>query len=313
LGNAQLTGINLSGAEFGSTHLPGRLNKDYVYPTREDLVYFHGLGMRLVRLPFRWERIQHQPNGPLDAAELSELHRVVAWARELDMCVLLDLHNFGTYQGQVLGSDALPASALTEVWLRLLREFPDPNTSAFGLMNEPAALSPSAWIKTAQDTVTALRHAGASNLLVVASGRWSGAHEWSTSFNGVSSADAFKRFQDPLNRFAIELHQYADSNFSGTGTSCISGARLRDVLGHVTDWAKREKKQLLLGEFGVSGSPDCLDALTAILESLQDSHVWLGWAYWSSGRWWGSYPFSVQPGLGPEAPQLTVMRNFLHG
>jgi endoglucanase len=311
LDQKQLLGVNLSGAEFGQGPLPGVLNKDYIYPSRKDLGYFHTLGMNVVRVPFRWERIQRKINEPLDPSELEQLRQVVFWAQNMNMCVILDLHNFGTYQGRVLGSADLPTSAFIDVWLRLHKAFDNPDETAFGLMNEPAAITVPQWITIAQKTVLALREDGARNLLIIGSGRWSGAHEWATVFDGVSAANGFRNFRDPMNNFAIELHQYADANYSGTGTTCIDPDRLRNIMTRVATWAKQEKKRVYLGEFGVGPSNECLAALKTIVESMQDADAWLGWTYWSAGPWWGNYAFSIQPGSGIEAPQLTVLRNFL--
>ena len=307
----RLLGVNLSGAEFAHERLPGVVNKDYVYPTHKDLVYFRGLGMNMVRVPFRWERIQRQANAPLDSSELEQLRRVVTWAKELNLCVLLDLHNYGSFNGRVVGSAELPAAAFIDVWLRLHQAFDDPSATAFGLMNEPAEMSVPQWMKIAQQTVLALRKAGARNLLLVGSGRWSGAHEWEKTYDGVSAANEFRKFTDPLNNFAIELHQYADPNYSGTGTACIDATRIRDIMAQVTTWSKQEKKRFFLGEFGVAASAECLATLRTLVESMQDGEAWLGWTYWTAGPWWGSYPFSIEPGEGPEAPQLSVLRSFL--
>ncbi|MBC7917467.1 MAG: glycoside hydrolase family 5 protein [Rhodoferax sp.] len=307
----RLLGVNLSGAEFGQKHLPGVLNKDYVYPALADLSYFQRQGMNLVRLPFRWERVQRQLYGPLDATELVQLRTVIAWAEQANVCVLLDLHNFGTYHGKALGSSELPVPALIDVWKRLHQEFPDTRWVAYGLMNEPSALPVRQWMALAQETVLALRKAGVKNLLMVASGRWSGAHEWEKAFDGVSAAIAFAAFKDPLNNFAIELHQYADSNFSGMQKTCVDARRLRDVMDRVTRWALREKKRLFLGEFGVPNSPECLAALAAMLDGTQNADAWMGWAYWSAGAWWGNYPLSIQPGTVPAPAQLQVLRSYL--
>jgi endoglucanase len=309
----RLVGVNLSGAEFGHDRLPGQLNKDYVYPSRKDLAYFRGLKMNVIRVPFRWERLQRQVNAALDPSELAQLRQVVAWATELDLCVLLDLHNFGAYHGRILGTTALPASAFADVWLRLSKEFDQPDQVAFGLMNEPASQPVAQWMAIAQQTVLALREAGAKNLLLVSSGRWSGAHEWATKFDGASAATGFRNFRDPLNNFAFEVHQYADADYSGTGSTCIDPARLSALMASITAWAKQEKKRLFLGEFGVASSSECLAALKTLLESVQDADAWLGWAYWSAGPWWGNYPFSIQPGDGEAAPQTNVLRAFLPG
>lgn len=307
----RLLGVNLSGGEFGHDHLPGVLNKDYIYPSRKDLAYFKTQGMNIVRVPFLWERIQREPNGPLEATEVEQLRRVVKWAQDMDVCVLLDMHNYGGYQGRVLGSANLPASAFIDVWLRLHEAFDNPQETAFGLMNEPSALPVTQWMQIAQQTVLALRQAGTRNLLLVPSGRWSGAHEWEKSFDGMSAANGFRDFHDPMNNFAIELHQYADTNYSGQSSKCIDAARLREIMFRVTTWAKQEKKRFFLGEFGVAPSTDCLTLLKTMLDSMQDSDAWLGWTYWAAGPWWGEYPFSIQPKEDQARAQMSIIRLFL--
>lgn len=311
LDQKRLLGVNLSGAEFGHERLPGVLNKDYTYPSRKDLVYFRDMKMNAIRLPFRWERIQRKLGGPLDLTELLELRRTVGWAKQLNLCVVLDLHNFGTYHGRALGTPSLPASAFVDVWLRLHQAFGNPDETAFGLMNEPAEMPVSQWMTIAQQTVLALRGAGARHLLLVGSGRWSGAHEFAKEFDGVSGAAGFRTFKDPLNNFAIELHQYADADYSGTSNQCIAAARLKGILDNVTAWAKQEKKRFFLGEFGVANSAECLVALRAVLHSTQNQDTWLGWAYWSAGPWWGDYPLSIQPNDANEPAQTRVLREFL--
>jgi endoglucanase len=77
-------------------------------------------------------------------------------------------------------------------------------------------------------------------------------------------------------------------------------------------WSQTNHVRLFMGEFGVGNSPACLAALRALLQPMQDSQVWLGWSYWSAGARWGPYPFSIQPGNGPEAAQLTLLREFLN-
>jgi endoglucanase len=267
--------------------------------------------MNLIRLPFRWERVQHSLKAPLDTAEVAQITRVLGWARELDLCVLLDLHNYGSYHAQRIGSVAVEASAFEDVWLRLAEAFPDANTTALGLMNEPAALAVPQWMALAQSTVLALRKSGSSHWLMVGSGRWSGAHEWTSRYDGVTAAEAFARFSDPLHRLAVELHQYADSNSSGTGTDCVAPERLTHMMQVLAQWSQTTHVRFFMGEFGTGNSAACLADLRALLQPMQDSHVWLGWSYWSAGARWGTYPFSIQPGKGPEAAQLTLLRTFL--
>jgi endoglucanase len=311
LDQQRLLGVNLAGAEFNSKTLPGLLYKDYIYPSRQDLAYFKSTGMNLVRVPFRWERLQHEINSQLSTTDVTQLQQVVAWGRELDICILLDMHNYGSYFGQPIGSDAVPTSAFIDVWLRLHLEFNDPVIAAFGLMNEPAAIKVPQWMEIAQATVLALRRAGAKNLLMVPSGRWSGAHEWAKTIDGTSADKAFREFRDPLDNFVIELHQYADANHSGMGSRCIPSERMRALMAPVTIWGLREKKRFFLGEFGTNASPECLATLRTELEAMQDGHAWLGWSYWAAGPWWRDYPLSIAPKNQQEAPQMKVLREFL--
>jgi endoglucanase len=313
LGDKPLRGVNMAGAEFNPTRLPGKLFKDYTYPSAADLRHFAEMGANTVRLPFRWERVQRTPGGPLDAGEVGELTKVVATARELGVCVILDAHNFGTYARQPIGSPEIPLGAFSDFWLRMREAFPDPEHVAFGLMNEPAKAARADWARAAQDVLTALREAGAKHLVLVSGAGWSGAHDWSAKHSGLSNADAFAGLKDPLGRSAIEVHQYADRNHSGTRRECFEPQRMTAIMKRVTDWAVANQQRLFLGEFGVAPDPECLDTLKAQLEAARDA-PWVGWTYWAAGAWWGpSYPFGIHPIAGLDRPQLAVLREAWRG
>lgn len=119
-------GINLAGAEFGE-RMPGVFGEDYMYPTAGDLDYFKAKGLTLVRLPFKWERIQPVLGADLDHAELERMKKVVLMAQERNIWVLLDMHNYcrrkekGEYL--IIGSEKLPALTVADAWRRLATEF----------------------------------------------------------------------------------------------------------------------------------------------------------------------------------------------
>jgi endoglucanase len=64
-------GVNLAGAEFGQTSLPGIYNTHYTYPTQGEVDYFNSKGMNAIRLPFRWERLQQSANAGFNTAEFN--------------------------------------------------------------------------------------------------------------------------------------------------------------------------------------------------------------------------------------------------
>jgi endoglucanase len=68
-GNGKLpfTGVNLAGAEFGK--IPGRHATDYAYPSSALIDYYAQLGFNLIRVPFRWERLQPRLGAPLAGDE----------------------------------------------------------------------------------------------------------------------------------------------------------------------------------------------------------------------------------------------------
>src|SRR5690554_95815 len=100
LGEAPLRGVNLSGAEFNSRELPGEMFRDYTYPSADDYEYFAEKGANLIRLPIRWERIQHSLRGELDGSELAQIRKSVDLARANGQCLLLDLHNYAAWHGE---------------------------------------------------------------------------------------------------------------------------------------------------------------------------------------------------------------------
>jgi endoglucanase len=308
LGDKPLRGVNMAGAEFNTGKMPGAIFKDYTYPAEDDLRYFKDQGANAIRLPFRWERMQRTLNGPLEGSELKEMKKAADVAQRLDLCLILDAHNYGTYASQPIGSAEVPAAAFSDFWVKMNEAFPKPDNIAFDLMNEPAKAPRRAWAQAAKDTVAALRSAGSKHLILVSGAGWSGAHDWMKGHEGLSNADAFADLRDPLKRTWIEVHQYADHDSSGTHTDCNTPDRMRATLDAVTRWAKDNDQKLFLGEFGVGSSPACLETLRAEIE-IAGAAPWAGWTYWAAGRWWGqSYPFNVHPKEGLTREQLPVLK-----
>ncbi|GAA4492438.1 glycoside hydrolase family 5 protein [Pseudaeromonas paramecii] len=301
-------GVNLAGAEFNASKLPGKLYFDFVYPSTTDLEYYAQKGFRLIRLPITWERYQPTPYGALDSTNLAQFQRVLSFAADNDICLWLDLHNFGKYQGVSLEKTADASAKLQDFWQQIVSAAGDKqNYLALGLMNEPAALSRTNWFHIAQKAVLALRRAEITNLMIVSGGTWSGVHSWfSSSATDPSNAELFAGFQDPLNNMALDVHQYADSNYSGTKVDCISSSRMDDFLSKIASWASQNDKQLLMGEFGVAAQTDCLSVMEGMLTSMK-AEPWRGWTYWAGGPWWGTYPFSIQPSNGEDKPQMLVI------
>ena len=143
---------------------------DYLYPKFEDLYYFKAKGVRLLRIPFRAPRLQHEVGGELDydadKSDIKALAAVVKEAERLGMWVMLDMHDYCErnidgvlYEYGVAGRKVWNSSknswgdweAMSEViltkehfadlWKKIATEFKDyTNIWGYDLMNEPKGI-----------------------------------------------------------------------------------------------------------------------------------------------------------------------------
>lgn len=185
----------------------------------------------LVRIPFRWERIQPQLGRNLDSRELGRLKAVVDRARRSradspqKMKVILDLHNFGAYyeapNSRTNGRrrdfrERNFGRYLVDVWQRLSSEFRAVPDVYYGLMCEPvdaqtgvtSSAATRAWELASQQIVDKIRSAGDNKLIIVSGYYWSGVKNW-------NSQHLRGWITDRQNNFLYEAHHYWDSDSSG--------------------------------------------------------------------------------------------------
>jgi len=310
-------GVNLSVAEFGKG---SKLGTNFVYPNEQEFAYFQGKGFKIVRIPFKWERIQPHLLGDLDPQNLKELDRCVSQANRHGLVVLLDVHNYGgrgvNGKNLMIGIDPeLTSEQFNDLWVKLATHFKDSPLVWFGLMNEPHKQNAQQTAAIMQSALNAIRGAGVKNRILVPGTAWSGAHSWVKSGNGA----AYENFKDPENNFAFEAHQYLDKDNSGTHPQAVIGAGASRLV-EFTGWAKQHNFKAFLGEFGWDGNPSDAqaaiegDALLSYMD--QDKDVWIGYTYWAAGPWWKNYMYSVEPtGLKEGAPvdrnQISILTKHL--
>lgn len=308
-------GINLAGAEFGDK-LPGVFGIDYIYPSPGELDYFRARGRTLIRLPFKWERIQHSLYAPLDKDELMRIRGVLHAAAERKMDVILDVHNYGRYQiggeeDQVIGSERVPDAAFADLWGKLAHAVTDESSVyAFGLMNEPHDMGdPQRWPRAAQAAVDAIRRVDTRTIILVPGDHWSGARGWRDSTN----KDIHLKVRDPHNNLMFEAHCYFDKDGSGTyqGNGDAAGVTPDTGVEYVrsfVEWCRENRLRGFIGEYGVPDTDSrwvvTMDRFLAYLKANGISS-----SYWAAGPWWGDYSMSIEPeGLEPQAPEAAIDR-----
>jgi endoglucanase len=322
-------GVNLSGAEFGSK-LPGTFNTDFFYPTTAEVDYYQGRGMNIIRLPFRWERLQRTNLVALDTAELGRLTAFVSYATSNGMYVILDPHNYERYyppsvnnssSTQIIGGAQVPDSWFTDFWSRVATVFQTNNHVIFGLMNEPNTMPEAQMVTSENAAIAAIRATGATNLIFVPGNRWTGAWTWlNADGNGAANSVAMLGIVDPGSNYVFEVHQYLDSDGSGTKTNIVSADIGWQRLTNFTAWARANNVKGFLGEYAVPGAAIVAtgiggSALTNMLSYIQtNSDVWLGWTYWGGGPRWGSTPlFPIDPlniSNPIDRPVMPIIKNF---
>ncbi|MFT2008287.1 cellulase family glycosylhydrolase [Pontibacter sp. 13R65] len=306
-------GVNLSGAEFGS-NIPGVFNTDYTYPNATELTYFKSKGLNLVRMPFKWERIQPELGGALDPAELARIRAFIKAARERNMWILLDMHNYGrkVVNGveYIIGDPALSITSVADVWEKLAQEFKaDENIWGYGIMNEPHdMLASTPWVTIAQAIINKIRETDSETTIVVGGDSWSSPVRW------PAASDNLKNLVDPSDNLIFEAHVYFDDDASGKYDQAYDGEQANPTIGITRSapfvkWLRDNGLKGFMGEYGVpDDDPRWLVALDNMLEYLRNNCI--NGTYWSAGPWWHTYRLAVEPIGGVDRPQMAVLEKY---
>jgi endoglucanase len=316
-------GVNLAGAEFGEDSMPGTFGTHYIYPNEEELDYYQSKNLKLIRLPFRWERIQQTLSGNLDTDELNRLKDFVQLATTRNMYVLLDLHNSARYllggEEFIIGTEDVSNNDIKDLWTRLANEFKDEtNIWGYGIMNEPHDMFDNThWFDIAQEIIDGIRTVDTQTTIVVGGDRWSSAEFW------VEYSDNLKDLVDPSNKMIYEAHVYFDDDASGQYLMSYDdeGATPNTGVNRVqpfVDWLAENNLRGFIGEYGVPDNDSrWLTTLDNFLDHLKSNC--LNGTYWAGGPWWGTNFMAIDPVgkdgesdpvNGEERPQMSIVENY---
>ncbi|MEQ1652384.1 MAG: glycoside hydrolase family 5 protein [Hyphomicrobium sp.] len=308
-----LRGVALAGGEFGQL-IPGQYGRDYIFPSQAEVTFCAAQGFNVVRLPFKWDRLQPDLGNAFATDEWNHINRTITWAKRAGLSLILDPHNYAHRRvrddaftvDHLIGSERVPVMAFAAFWEELARRTKQHKHVIFGLMNEPADIAADAWRNIANDTIAAIRSTGARNLILVPGTAYTGAHSWIDAGNTVLDS-----LRDSENNFAIEVHQYLDADSSGRSGPALSETIGVERLQAFQAWARAQKFKAFLGEFGAGADAVSLKALAAMVREMDSNRdVWIGWTAWAAGPWWpDDEPFRLSPSrngiLPPQAKLLS--------
>ncbi|GES62082.1 putative endoglucanase [Aspergillus terreus] len=300
-------GSNESGAEFGQGNIPGVLGKDYIWPDASAIATLHNAGMNIFRVAFMMERlVPSKMTGTADATYMGDLKATVKAITDMGAYAVIDPHNFGRYYGNIISS----TSDFAAFWTTVAKEFASNDKVIFDTNNEYHDMDQTLVLNLNQAAINAIRGAGATSQYIFVEGNsYSGAWTWATV------NDNLKALTDPSDKLVYEMHQYLDSDGSGTSETCVSGTIGQERVAAATTWLKNNGKKGFLGEFAGGANSVCAAAVTGMLNALaQNADVWMGAAWWAAGPWWGTYMFNMEPPSGTGYTNyLSVLKPYFVG
>ncbi|WP_426140117.1 glycoside hydrolase family 5 protein [Pseudomonas sp. DWP3-1-2] len=301
--------LNVSGAEFSEGVWPGENGTHYFFPDDNYFDQWQARGIRAIRFPLRWERLQTNLWEELDETYAALIDRMLIQAERRRIKVTLDVHNFGRYKNEVLGSKAVPIPAYRDLLHRVSARWRDFRAlHAYDIMNEPHDEADEHWPRAAQAGIFAIRGNDWHRPIIIEGRSWSSATRW------PQHNDALLDLKDPSNNLIFSAHLYFDEDASGRYQKTLGRQFDPDIavkrVKPFVEWLEKHGKRGQIGEAGFpADDPRWGQAMDRLLAYLQERCVPL--AYWSAGSAWGDYPLSIEPVGGRDRPQWPVLAKYL--
>lgn len=305
----ELTGINLSAAGFGGTVIPGVHNTNYHYPEEKYFQEWSARGIKLVRFPFLWERMQNKLYAPLNQQEVQRMRQVLEYAQKYNIKMIVDIHNYNMYYGQLIGSAAVPYAAYGDFVSKFVSTFKNHSSVyAWDLMNEPHNPSTGYWFNVAQTGINAVRAQDTSRYIFIGGEAWSSAESWPTYSHNL------KDLKDPANKLVYQAHIYFDPDGSGRYSN-PSAANVDPQIGvkrasTFVNWLKANNKKGYIGEYGFPPG----DARWGVIASNMLNYLGANCipaTYWAAGPWWGNDILAIEPINGQDRPQWSTVKKYV--
>ena len=117
---------------------------------------------------------------------------------------------------------------------------------------------------------------------------YTGGHSWTQSYTGNSPASSAVMYKitDPVNNTALDIHEYLDSDFSGSHSNCTQSGPTN--LAPLTAWLKQYGLKAMITEFGAANGTQCSSYVTDIIKYMAANDEYIGWTAWAAGPFWGT-------------------------
>jgi len=234
--------------------------------------------------------------GSIDPTFFSTYDTTVQAALATGAYVIVDLHNYARWNGEVIGQGGPTNAQFASIWSQLAAKFASTEKIIFGVMNEPHDLPDGVadWAQSVQAAVTAIRQAGAtSQIILIPGSSYSSAQTLPTE-----AGPDLLTVTDPaggVGKLVFDVHKYLDSDNSGTHADCVTNNVA--VLTTLVQWLQENgNRQALLSETGGGNTASCETDLNQELAYVKaNSDTIVGFSVWAAGAFATDYVLSVTP------------------
>lgn len=340
-------GVNLSGLEFGKaiapSVIPNLSEADAKSPFSDlaEMKSFINMGVNTVRIPLSWGFLQLDGAGQGDINKEyynSYIKPLLQTLTTAHVYAMVDLHAYMRYSefGKAYsgcgaegpcpdGDKVLDPKAYQDVWTKLvalIKADPgiDMNYIMLDLVNEPVDVDAETVFSIQAQVIKALRQQGYQGYILVEGTAWTGLHSWTSSGNAAAfSRENFaKAGITDLSKIIINVHQYLDSDYSGTKDQCSINLNSTGDGGYnlseFAEYLQRNQMKAMITEFGAGkDEATCRTAMTGLLNFMKDhsaknnGYGFIGWTIWSAGHGWGDYKLRITPA----SYQINVLQKYL--
>jgi endoglucanase len=267
-------------------------------------------GFNSVRLPVKWSaHAGEEAPYTLDEKFARRVDWAIDQALENKLNIIVNVHHYDEMNND---PDAhLPR--LLAIWKQLATRYKDrPASVVFELLNEPnGKLMPEKWNKAVPKLLDVVRQSNPTRPVIVGPAPW----------NGIRSLDKLELPKDK--NLIVTVHFYDPFEFTHQGASWVKNAAkwkgrtwtgseadraaIRKSLVSASEWAKKQRRPVFLGEFGAFQEAD-MDSRARWTSFVVAEAEKLGfsWAYWEFCSGFGAYDPKTDSWRTPLKDALTA-------
>ncbi len=299
-GFVQMAGVNLAGAEFSGY--------EFWQDNPLEWDYYHSKSLDLIRIPFKWERIQPTLYGSVD---FTNLDNIVALANARGMKVVLDMHNYARRSGYVIGTTEMPNAAFADVWQKIADHYKNETAIyGYGIMNEPYSTG-GLWPAAAQAAADGIRSVDTNTWIIVSGENYSSASTWRMTNPNLDVVDAYGKTMYEAHIYFDQSWPAGDGSYASFDTESPADDRGLRLVHPFLLWLQEKGYRGFIGEYGVPNN----DARWNVLLNEFLGHITaygVSSTYWAGGENWNSYALDISPtnNYATDAIPMEVLENY---